>query len=104
MSQVEIFKALCKNTGLPEPIPEFRFHPKRRWRIDFYFEANGIKLGLEVEGGAWSGGRHTRGSGFVKDIEKYNAMTMQGIFLMRVTPSELNTIKTTLEIKATLKL
>lgn len=104
MSSIQIFKQLCKAEGLPEPKEEYKFHPTRKWKIDLFFEHKGIKLGLEVEGGAWTNGRHTRGSGYIKDMEKYNAMTEMGIYLMRVVPDDLNKIKTTLQIKATLKL
>lgn len=62
-------------------LAEYRFDPKRRWRADFAFlEA---RLLVEVEGGIWSGGRHTRGEGFEHDAEKYNAMTIQGWKLLR---------------------
>lgn len=69
--------------------PEFLFHETRKWRIDFYIEHNGKKLAIEVEGGIWSNGRHTRGSGFIKDMQKYNELTKYGIFMYRVEPSKL---------------
>ena len=50
---------------------EFKFHPDRKWRADFHIV--GHKLLVEVEGGIWSGGRHTRGKGYIGDMEKYNA-------------------------------
>ena len=62
---------------------EFRFHPTRRWRFDFAFER--IKFAVEVEGGTWSGGRHTTGSGFEKDCEKYAEALMLGWKVLRVT-------------------
>jgi hypothetical protein len=89
-----LFTRLCSALNVPEPIAEFRFHPTRRWRIDFYFEANGRKVGLEVEGGVWTNGRHTRGKGFIKDIEKYNTMSEMGIVLLRVTPDQLLNVST----------
>lgn len=70
--------------GLPIPVREFKFHPVRKWRIDFCWPE--IKLALECEGGVWSGGRHTRGSGFLKDIAKYNEITLAGFRLLRCTP------------------
>ena len=62
---------------------EYRFHPTRRWRFDFAFER--IKFAVEVEGGTWSGGRHTTGSGFEKDCEKYAEALVLGWRVLRVT-------------------
>ena len=93
------FFALCEALGLPEPQPEYKFHEERKWRIDYFFEANGIRVALEVEGGVWTNGRHTRGAGFLKDMEKYNALSEAGIWLVRTTPSELLKVKTVELIK-----
>jgi len=84
-----IFTQVCRQFRLPEPRPEYRFDPNRQWRIDYYFEANGRRVALEVEGGIWTGGRHTRPKGFMGDLEKYNAMAQSGILLLRVPPSDL---------------
>ena len=43
------FPAICKAAGLPEPRKEFRFHPLRLWRVDYYFPEFG--LAVEKEGG-----------------------------------------------------
>lgn len=48
------------------------------------------RLIVEVEGGVWTGGRHTRGKGFLGDVEKYNAMTELGWALLRYTPTQLS--------------
>jgi very-short-patch-repair endonuclease len=61
---------------LPTPEREFRFHPKRMWRFDFAWP--GKRIAVEVEGGVYSGGRHTRGKGFVADTTKYNAAALLG--------------------------
>jgi very-short-patch-repair endonuclease len=71
---------------LPAPEREWRFHPTRMWRLDFCWP--GRKLAVEVEGGVWSGGRHTRGAGFIKDAEKYNAAAMAGICVLRFTTDQ----------------
>lgn len=75
---------LLKRNGLPDPVPEFKFHPKRKWRIDYAWPDH--KLAVEIEGGVWAHGRHIRGLGFIQDIEKYNALTLAGWRLLRFTP------------------
>jgi very-short-patch-repair endonuclease len=67
--------------------PEYRFDPKRKWRFDFAFLEH--KVALECEGGIWTAGRHTRPSGFVKDMEKYNRAAVLGWRVVRVAPDEL---------------
>ncbi|WP_281545871.1 hypothetical protein [Grimontia sp. SpTr1] len=62
--------------GLPEPEREYSFHPTRRWRFDFAWPALG--LAVEVEGGGWTGGRHTRGKGFEQDMTKYSEAMKRG--------------------------
>lgn len=88
------FRQLCVREGLPEPTCEYMFHETRKWRIDYYFEVGSKRIALEVEGGVWTGGRHTRGSGFVKDIEKYNELSAYGIYLIRCQPKDLCTMST----------
>lgn len=65
---------------------EYRFAPPRRWRLDFFWKEK--MLALEVEGGAWTRGRHTRGAGFLRDMEKYNEATTRGIRILRCTPAQ----------------
>ena len=65
---------------------EFEFHPKRKWRADFHLV--GKKILVEVEGGIWSGGRHTRGKGYIGDMEKYNAATMMGFQVLRFSTDQ----------------
>ena len=65
---------------------EFKFHPTRKWRADFKIE--GWSLLVEIEGGTWVGGRHTRPLGFQNDIVKYNEMMLAGYRLLRGTPAD----------------
>ena len=87
--------------GVPTPTPEFLFHPSRKWRLDYAWPA--AKLGLEVEGGVWTGGKHGRGSGIVKDMEKANGLALCGWRLLRVTPSALPTHDTAQLVRAALE-
>lgn len=82
---------ILKSTGY-EFTQEFRFHPKRRWRFDFAHTES--KTAIEIEGGAWSKGRHTRGLGFIGDMEKYNAATADSWAILRFTPQQMNESKT----------
>ncbi len=78
---------ILKSLGIPEPAYEYKFHPTRRWRIDICWPNE--KLAVEIEGGIWSHGRHVRGAGFLKDIEKYNSLTLRGYALLRFSPKEI---------------
>lgn len=92
-----IVRAFFQQMGVPEPTTEHRFHPKRKWRFDFAWPD--VRLALEVEGGVWTGGRHTRGSGFLGDVEKYNAAAVMGWRVLRCTPSTLLKLETVNTIK-----
>lgn len=80
---------------------EYRFHPERRWRFDF---ANlELKLAVEVEGGIYSRGRHTRGSGFEKDAEKYNAAAMDGWMVLRYSTQQVKRGEAIRDVKRVLR-
>jgi len=57
--------------------------PGRRFRFDFLFPRHWLVA--EIEGGTWSGGRHTTGAGFHKDCEKYNLALEHGYRVLRFT-------------------
>lgn len=73
---------------------EYKFHPERKWRADFFI--TGTNILIEVEGGIWSGGRHTRGKGYLGDMEKYNAAAMMGFKVLRFDTQQ---VKSGLAIK-----
>ncbi|MDQ8996352.1 hypothetical protein RFH54_10415 [Acinetobacter soli] len=73
---------------------EYKFHAERNWRADFLI--SGTKILIEVEGGIWSGGRHTRGKGFIADMEKYNAAAVMGFKVLRFDTQQ---VKSGLAIK-----
>lgn len=66
---------------LPAPQREYRFAEGRRWRFDFAWP--GEKLAVEVEGGIFTSGRHTRGTGMLADMEKYNRAALLGWRVLR---------------------
>jgi very-short-patch-repair endonuclease len=95
-----LFHKLLRREGLPIPEHEWRFDAEREWRADYCWPS--ARLILEVEGGVWTGGRHTRGAGFMADMVKYNRMTELGFRLLRTTPSGLHDLGTIALIKRTL--
>lgn len=76
---------------------EHRFFPGRRWRFDFAHP--GSLVAIELEGGVWTGGRHTRGAGFIADAEKYNEAAFLGWRVFRL-PGDLLNIPTVERIVA----
>jgi len=84
ISELEELMAFhLKASGLPPPEREHGFHSTRLWRFDFAWPEQCVAL--EVEGGVRSNGRHTRGSGFEADCEKYNEAGLLGWTVFRVT-------------------
>lgn len=81
-----VFAARLRQEGVPLPEMEHKFHPDRKWRMDFAWPHS--KVFLEVEGGVWTAG-HTRPSIFLKNVEKYNAAAVMGWRLLRCQPKEL---------------
>lgn len=68
---------------IEEPVRQYRFHPERRWTFDFAWPDE--KLALEVEGGTWVQGRHSRGAGYTSDCRKYNTAVVLGWRVLRAT-------------------
>lgn len=77
---------------------EYQFYAKRKWRFDYAIPE--YKIAIEVEGGVWTRGRHTRGVGFMGDMVKYNAAAVFGWRLLRVVPDTLMTDRTLRLIRA----
>lgn len=62
---VETFADLWLQLGGQALVRELRFDVHRRWRFDFAHE--GARVAIEINGGVWSGGRHVRGAGYLRD-------------------------------------
>jgi very-short-patch-repair endonuclease len=93
------FARACLRAGLPQPVPELRFHPTRGWRFDFAWPES--RVALEVDG-AIGWGRHTRPGGWHKDTEKLNAAVAQGWRVLRCTPDTREAAETFAAIRAAL--
>jgi len=68
---------------LPQPEFEYQFAEGRKWRFDFAWLDQ--MIAVEVEGGTWVRGSHTRGVRFEKDCEKYNTAALLGWKVLRFT-------------------
>ena len=80
-------KVLAQLVGFPDPATELVFHPKRKWRLDYAWPTR--MIAVEIHGGIHSGGRHTRGRGFVEDRAKMNEATLLGWTVLEVTPEHI---------------
>lgn len=76
-----------KDAGLDKPEREYKFHSTRRWRFDFAWPDS--MVAVEVEGAIFTGGRHSRGTGMLKDMEKYNTAATLGWTVLRVAKPHL---------------
>jgi len=77
-------KVLAQLVGFPDPATELVFHPKRKWRLDYAWPTR--MIAVEIHGGIHSGGRHTRGKGFVEDRAKMNEAALLGWTVIEATP------------------
>ena len=80
---------LLKPASAPDPVAEHRFAPPRRWRFDRAWPTE--QVAVELEGGVWTAGRHTRGAGFPGDLEKLNAAVVLGWLVLRYAADDLRT-------------
>lgn len=88
----EFIQKFFVEMGLPAPIAEYKFHAERKWRFDLAWPD--LKVALEVEGGVWTGGRHTSSAGFIRDLEKYSEAAALGWLIIRRTPTQLISLAT----------
>jgi hypothetical protein len=78
---------LAQLEGLPAPSSEHRFHQKRLWRFDLAWPEQ--KVAVEVDGGVWTQGRHSRGDGMEKDNEKINTAQILGWTVLRYSTGQI---------------
>ena len=87
---------------------EYRFHPSRKWRADFwilrpYGVATLPDILIEVEGGSFTGG-HKRGKAYESDCDKQNAAMDLGFRVYRFTPAMVEDGRALTTIRAALGL
>ena len=97
----DMFTSICKTSIGIECSKEYKFHPTRKWRFDYAIPEH--KIAIEVDGGVWVNGRHNRASGYIKDLEKFNAAGSMGWTVLKFTPNELYKGATFDLIKETVK-
>lgn len=93
----QILIPLCVAAGLPKLIPEYKFHPTRKWRFDFAYPE--YMLAIEIDGGGYINGRHNRESGRILEREKFNTATTLGWRVLHFTPTEVAKLSTIETIK-----
>jgi len=69
-------------------VREYEFHPDRGWRFDFAWQREVVAV--ELDGGTWMQGRHTRGDGYRNDCEKRNEATLLGWAVFHFTTDMLH--------------
>ena len=70
------------------------FHPSRKWRFDFAIGMQSSRpLAVEVQGGIWTGGRHSRGKGITDECEKFAHAVIAGWRVMPVTGEQVKSGK-----------
>lgn len=127
----KIILAFWKSCGLPPAVAEHVFCDGRKWRFDFAFpnvinhqdtksprKSISKKLGVlgdlvvqptcgglavEVQGGIWTRGRHTRGAALKLEWEKLNTAAILGWRILYCEPGEILTVKFARMIKAALE-
>jgi very-short-patch-repair endonuclease len=86
-----------------KPEQQYRFHPDRRWRLDFAFPE--LRLGVELDGGIFAAenggevGKHSRGAGRCADMQKRNAAAELGWLILNYGPPHVRTGEAALQIE-----
>lgn len=88
VSAPRLFVAACKAHGLPEPVPEYRFLKDRKFRWDWAWPRFGVAV--EIQGGIWVQGKHSRGAGQLRDFEKWNLAQKAGWHVFLATPQQVS--------------
>ena len=81
--------------GIKKPVAEHKFHPVRKWRLDYAWPKE--KVALEIHGATYQGGRHVTGKGFAADREKMNEAQLHGWIVIEATTDNISLIRDWIE-------
>ena len=70
---------------------EWPFHPTRKWRFDYACPE--LKIAIEVDGGIFTGGRHSGGVGQLRDFEKGNNACAMGWLVFHAQPEDMHDLE-----------
>jgi hypothetical protein len=82
---------------------QYRFHPERRWALDFAFPD--VLVAVEIDGGIFAAenggtaGKHARGAGRCKDMEKRNAAAELGWLVLNYGPPHIRSGAAALQVE-----
>jgi very-short-patch-repair endonuclease len=85
------------------PETQYRFHAERKWRLDFAFPD--VRVAVELDGGIFAAenggavGKHSRGAGRCKDMEKRNAAAELGWIVLNYGPPHVRSGEAALQIE-----
>ncbi len=85
------------------PEAQHKFHPERKWRLDFAFPD--VLVGVEIDGDIFAAengataGKHARGAGRCKDMEKRNAAGELGWLILNYGPPHVRSGEAALQIE-----
>ena len=107
LDHAETLATYLRLAGIRSFVREHPIASGRRFRADLFFTASGHKgsspLVVEVEGGGWIAGRHSRGAGIESDCEKSALIAANGWRLLRCTPRQVKDGRAVKWIEAALK-
>lgn len=92
MSKSDLEAALAlhlRANDFPPWEAEYRFHPKRRWRLDMAWPEQ--RIAVEVHGGIhMARGGHNTAAGITRDCEKGNEALILGWRVLAVTADQIH--------------
>jgi hypothetical protein len=86
---------------------QYKFHPERRWRLDF--AAVDVLVGVEVDGSVFAAengqtaGRHSRGKGIVEGYQKKNAAAELGWLILCYGPPQIRSGEAAMQVERIVK-